>query len=158
MAHMTTKADFSPDEWDCLHQLPWIAGVIIVLADPSLRQASEFKAMTKAISEPGRYGAADGLIESLVTEMKDSPEHDDFEFDRNDDDDDDLIHQIARAARMIDIRCDRGEARGLKQWVLDVAVSTAEAHKEGGFLGIGATSVSDPEVAALARIRSMLRL
>ena len=43
-------------------------------------------------------------------------------------------------------------------WLLTVATATAEAGREGGFLGIGAVRVSEQEQAALAALKQALGL
>ena len=48
------------------------------------------------------------------------------------------------------------EAEGYKQWVHHAAQLSAEAAKEGGFLGIGGTKVSEAETIALNEIASAL--
>jgi len=45
---------------------------------------------------------------------------------------------------------------GYKQLIMDAATKAAGAAKEGGFMGIGGTSVSDAEKAALAQIATTL--
>jgi hypothetical protein len=50
----------------------------------------------------------------------------------------------------------REEATEVRQWLTRVAQATAEAAKEGGFLGFGGTLVSEEEKAAIARIESTL--
>jgi len=49
-----------------------------------------------------------------------------------------------------------GDAAAYTAMVMNVAQKTAEATKEGGFLGIGGTQVSDEERAALNAIRAAL--
>jgi hypothetical protein len=49
-----------------------------------------------------------------------------------------------------------GELQAYKNTILSVAQATAEAAKEGGFLGIGGTLVSKEEQAALAAIKAAL--
>ena len=48
------------------------------------------------------------------------------------------------------------EAQSYKATILAVAQATAEASKEGGFLGIGGTLVSKDEQAALDAIKAAL--
>jgi hypothetical protein len=48
------------------------------------------------------------------------------------------------------------EADEFKQWLMTIANRTAEAAKEGGFLGIGGTQVSDKEKAGLAALATAL--
>ena len=49
-----------------------------------------------------------------------------------------------------------GELQAYKNTILSVAQASAEASKEGGFLGIGGTLVSKEEQAALDAIRAAL--
>ena len=46
----------------------------------------------------------------------------------------------------------------MKEWLAGVAKATAEATKEGGFLGFGGTLISDEEKAALATVNTTLGL
>jgi len=48
------------------------------------------------------------------------------------------------------------EADEFKQWLMTIANRTAEAGKEGGFLGIGGTRVSEKEKTELAALASAL--
>jgi hypothetical protein len=57
---------------------------------------------------------------------------------------------------LIDAKCSVEEAAGFKKWLMGVGQATAEAGKEGGFLGIGAVRVSDKEEAALDEIAGAL--
>jgi hypothetical protein len=50
------------------------------------------------------------------------------------------------------------EATEVKQWLAKIAQATAEATKEGGFLGFGGTLVSDDEKTALATVNTALSL
>jgi hypothetical protein len=50
------------------------------------------------------------------------------------------------------------EAGDYIQFLLNIAKVTAESSKEGGFLGIGATRVSERETAALDRLAEALNL
>jgi hypothetical protein len=50
------------------------------------------------------------------------------------------------------------DAEGFKKWLYDVAQKTAEAAKEGGFLGIGGEKVNEAELAALKDLALALGL
>ena len=50
------------------------------------------------------------------------------------------------------------EARPVKAWLYRVAVATAEAAKEGDFMGIGGVRVNDAEKAALAELAAILQV
>ena len=48
------------------------------------------------------------------------------------------------------------EAAAFKQWILASAQAAADAAKEGGFMGFGATQVSEGEQAMLDQLRAAL--
>ena len=48
------------------------------------------------------------------------------------------------------------EAEEYKRWLVSLAQKTAEAAKEGGFLGIGGTRVSEAESTAVTELASAL--
>ena len=50
------------------------------------------------------------------------------------------------------------EAEHYARYLLDIAEVTAEASKEGGFLGFGATRVSEQEKAALQHLAEGLNI
>lgn len=50
----------------------------------------------------------------------------------------------------------REDAEAYRRFVLDVARAAAEAHKEGGFVGIGGKQVSEAEQAAIDDIARVL--
>ena len=69
-----------------------------------------------------------------------------------------LLEQLRSAATVLDAKATPDEAKGYKQWVVSVAVTVANAAKEGGFLGIGGELISDKEKAALESVSSALGL
>jgi hypothetical protein len=65
---------------------------------------------------------------------------------------------LRRTAELLGKKATPEEATELKQWLATIAQKTAEATKEGGFLGFGGTLVSDEEKAAVAKVNSTLGL
>jgi hypothetical protein len=66
--------------------------------------------------------------------------------------------RLRDSAALIDSKASADEARAYKQFVVTVAEAVANAHREGGFAGIGGTPVSDNEQAALDTVRATLGL
>jgi hypothetical protein len=153
---MTSKSDFEAAEWESLIAMPWMAGLVVVIADPSVRVLGELKAMMKAIVDGDTAGPARDLIDRLVADMREDGHEPDL--DMSDDEIDGLLGTLAVARSLIDTKCDESEATHLKEWALGVAQAAAEARREGGVFGIGATRVSEAEHDALVRIRSTLGL
>jgi hypothetical protein len=66
----------------------------------------------------------------------------------------DLMQDVA----VLDTKAAPEEKAGFCTWLLTVASATAEAGREGGFLGIGAVRVSEQEQAALRELQQAFGL
>jgi hypothetical protein len=65
---------------------------------------------------------------------------------------------LRRTSELLSKKATTEEATELKQWLATIAQKTAEATKEGGFLGFGGTLVTEEEKAAVAKVNSTLGL
>jgi hypothetical protein len=64
--------------------------------------------------------------------------------------------RLREAVRLLTEKGSADDVESYKRFVVDVARAAAEAHKEGGFIGIGGKQISDEEQAALDEIRAVL--
>ncbi len=64
--------------------------------------------------------------------------------------------RLKQAARILDSKATPEESAEIKGWLSDLSVKTANAAKEGGFLGFGGTKVSENEKVALQKIADKL--
>ncbi len=160
---MTIKADYSKEEWLQLLQAPVNVGVLIITADIGVTSmVGEMKGMYKGmVEQPVDEGAQD-LIAALLQEIKEKSENKEkLELPDTSGKDaeavkDELMQSLTDAAALVDAKCSAEEAAGYKKWLMGVGQATAEAGKEGGFLGIGAVRVSDKEKAALEEISAAI--
>lgn len=160
---MTTKSDFTTEEWATLRQAPANAATYVITADPSiLGTFQELRALSKALREPRVPPAAQELVGSLVADVADSEQTGAQAAATGDEEGGDVreqLHQsVQEAAALVDAKTSPEEAAGFKKWLLELAEVAAKAHKEGGVLGIGGVRVSDKEKTALAEIKSALGL
>jgi hypothetical protein len=65
------------------------------------------------------------------------------------------VAELRAIASLVDAKAPE-DAAGFKAWLEEVARETAEAGKEGGFLGFGGVAVSDAEKATLTEIAAAL--
>jgi hypothetical protein len=65
---------------------------------------------------------------------------------------------LRRTSALLSTKATHEEASEVKAWLAKIAQATAEAAKEGGFLGFGGLSVSDQEKAALGMVDAALSL
>ena len=64
--------------------------------------------------------------------------------------------RLREALRILNAKAAVEEESAYKRFVLAVATAAAEAHKEGGFIGIGGKRISDHERVALDEIEAIL--
>jgi hypothetical protein len=165
---VSTKTDYSAEEWKLVLKAPLMAGLAVVAASPSgpLGVLRELFAVGKLVAETksqaeGQGGFSNELLLALVADLS-SPDGraqlDAAELRG-------LATEQLRAhaldtcrtvAVLLDRKATREEADGLKRWLVAIAQRTAEAAKEGGFLGIGGTRVSETETAAIREIAQVL--
>ncbi len=155
---MSTKADFSADEWDLLRSSPMMAGLLVVVASPSgpIGLVQESTAMGKMILDAAT-SAQTPLLRALAEDMKSTMTIPKAPAGATSAAVQDAATEILRrTSNLLDEKAAPEEATEVKQWLAKVAEATAEAAKEGGFLGFGGTLVSDEEKAAVAKVGSTL--
>jgi len=69
-----------------------------------------------------------------------------------------IADELRRVNEILEAKATPEEADAFRRWLMQAAQASAEAAKEGGFLGIGATRVSEGEEAMLAKLREILGL
>jgi hypothetical protein len=165
---VSTKTDYSAEEWKLVLKAPLMAGLAVVAASPSgpLGVLRELFAVGKLVAETktqaeAQGGASNELLRAVVADLgsPDGRAQLDAAELRG------LATEQLRAhaldacrtfASLVDRKASRDEADEVKRWLVAIARRTAEAAKEGGFLGIGGTRVSEPETAAIRDVARTL--
>jgi hypothetical protein len=190
---MTTKADYTPEEWATLSQAPIMATMAIVAADMSgpIGLVKEITATVKTLQETAASTTAGELVKAIATDVIESQQKKDqgdkgaqpagdtsgqpagdasgqpatgaqdpmqsMKIDaKNPDEAKQKAVESCVAAAAIVAQKSPAEADEFKQWLMTIATRTSEAAKEGGFLGIGGTRVSEKEKTELAALASAL--
>ena len=156
---MSTKTDYSADEWKAISGAPVAAGLFVTLSDASgpVGIAKEAIAVGKAITESAQ-GDAPEIVKSLAESVKTGggrPELPDVPTGDRAQVKDAVIGAIRKAVEAVE-RKSPNEVEGFKVWLTSVAVKVSQASKEGGFLGIGGTVVSAQEQEALTTLAGVL--
>ena len=157
---MSTKADFSADEWDLLRTAPLMASIIVVAASPSgpVGLIQESTAAGKMIIQAAQT-AQTPLLKSLAEDLTQSMSIPKPPPGATPDKVQAAAAEILRrTSALLTQKTIPEETAEVKQWLAKIAQATAEATKEGGFLGFGGTFVSDQEKTALAAVNSALGL
>ena len=158
---MTTKADFSEDEWATLVRSPMVAGAAITLADPGgpievLKETSAVVKFATGTSSEQR----DDLVGELARELRGLAEQrknplGDFK-PRGALAGKEIVDEISRAGEIVSAKGSPEEAEAFRAWIVESAQRAADAAKEGGFLGFRAERVSQGEKDMLAQLNSAL--
>jgi hypothetical protein len=146
---------FTADELEEIHTAPMAAYAIIAKSSISGIRSSlaEIKAAHRVGLELLREVEPTSLLGSVFGAGLTSSEA--AEMKREMSDDRQLIETIRGAAAIVAAKAP-DEAAAFRKLVAEVAEKVAAAGKEGGFLGFGATRVSEAESAALRQIREAL--
>jgi hypothetical protein len=151
---MTKKADFNADEWSTVAEGPLLAGMRVITADRG-GTIRESLAMGQTYAKARQQAGESELLDDLVA----APPSIDPERAR-------AAGDIGRAAserlrealQLLEQKASPEEVEAYRRFVMSVAEAAANAHKEGGFMGVGGKQVSDAEQTALDELASTLQL
>ena len=158
---MSTKSDFTDEEWTTLVRSPMVAGMAITLADPGgpIEVVKETSAALKfAIGSSSEQ--RDDLVGELardtraLVEQRKNPVGD-FK-PRGAMAGQEIVDEISRANEIVSAKATPEEAEAFRAWIMECAQRAADAAKEGGFMGFRAERVSQGEEDMLAQLGSAL--
>jgi hypothetical protein len=157
---MTTRTDLTDEEWDRLRRGPIVAGFAISIADPGgpIEATKETLATIRVLASPP---SGHPLLEEIATEVRERAQQrenvlGDFRLERGAMAGQSVLDELRAVDIVLRTRLDESEAQAYREWLLSAATAAAEAAKEGGFLGFGATQVSEGEADMLERVRDAL--
>ena len=155
---MSKSTDYTAEEWKAISSAPMMVGLLVSVSDVSgpVGMVKEAMAVVKAVTETAT-STSNELIRAVAEAVKAGgvkPDTSELRADptrvRAI-----LIERCKQAAAFVGQKS-AGEAEEYKRWLVLLAQKTAEASKEGGFLGIGGTLVSDAEKTAVGEIAAAL--
>ena len=163
---MSLKDEFSTQEWFQVMTGPGRAGAAVVAASPSgltglLAEAQAIAAsIRESVSKTGRTPLMEAMAADLlgtgpsrdeIKEMQGERPHNLQEtVDQN-------VQAVRQAVWLVSAKTSPEDARAYQDMLMQVAERTAQAAKEGGFLGIGGEQVSDKEREVLAELQGVIR-
>ncbi|WP_426563789.1 hypothetical protein ACPPVT_21115 [Angustibacter sp. McL0619] len=157
---MTTRTDFTDDEWNRIRRAPFVAGMAISLADPGgpIEMSKETIATIKSATNPP---SREQLIAEVALDVQAmSQQHQnplsDFKLNKGSSPGEQVLTELKAASELVSAKATAPESAAFNQWLLATAQAAAEAAKDGGFMGFGAKQVSDGEQAMLDQVRSTL--
>ncbi len=162
---MTTKADFTDNEWQLVLDVPVMIGMGVMIAGKSgLGTMKESFALSKEMIDAVKTHADNELIQSVVNaRLKDKEKSSAEGLSNNpymgqgrEGLVDAAVQKCEQVCGLLAEKCSEQEAQQYKQWSMRIGEKVAMAASEGGFLGFGGEQVSAKEKLALARISQAL--
>lgn len=157
---MTTRSDFSEEDWSRIVRAPFVAGLAISLADRGgpIEAAKESMATLKSATNPSSR-------EQLVTEVALGIQAE-LQEKRNPlkgyrptsegtaPVGEQVLVELTAVQTIVAAQATSDEAEAFAAWLVDTAQAAASAAKDGGFLGFHAEQVSKGEREMLDKVRA----
>ena len=153
---MTTKTDFSDEEWARIVRAPFVAGLAISLADPGgpIEATKETMATLKSATNPPSREQllADVALEiQAMTQQKQNPLKG-YKPSKDELPGPQILEELRAVQDIVVAKATADEAAAFGRWLLATAQDAANAAKDGGFMGFGAHQVSQGEQAMLDQV------
>jgi hypothetical protein len=159
---MTSKADFTEEEWARLKRAPFVAGMAISLADPGgpIEAMKETAATLKTVRS-AENGDRGDFVGSLAREVvADAGQRKNplggFKPTKGASAGVEILDELREVNRIAAEKAAPEDAAALRAWLLDTAQEAADAAKEGGFMGWHAQRVSEGEQRMLNSLKEAL--
>ena len=143
---MTSKADFTDQEWDAVLEGPPSAGMVIVTASKGGTFRETF-AIGKAYTEARKQHGASELLDEIVSAK---PEVDHTRYHSVEELRQQMLQHIRDGVQTLEGKATADEVEDYRRFVVALAERVAHAHREEG------AEVSAPEQAAIDEIKSSL--
>jgi hypothetical protein len=162
---MTSRQDFTPEEWNEILESVMLSGIAVSAADPSglWGMAKEAFASSSAMRVAKLDASSNELINAVLTDYETKEGRSDVQkalqkrfagaqpaecVER-------ALANLKKVSDILDAKAP-GDATAFKAWLYSISQKVAEASVEGAFLGLGGKRVSDSEKATLADIAKSL--
>ena len=155
---MTTKADFTEEEWARLMRAPLVAGMAISLADPGgpIEAIKESSAAIRTVIEEAENGTHGEFVQAVARDVAEKAGRRENPLagfrPKGADARDEVLDELRAVNALLVDKATPEEADQFRELLKTAAQNTAKAAKEGGFLGFRAELVSEREQQMLDRL------
>ena len=157
---MTSRTDFTDEEWVRVRRAPTVAGLAISLADPGgpIELSKETMATLRGVGAPPTQDELLVAVSQEVMAMGQRRENPmgGFKVERPEQVGPEVLRELREAQDIVAAKATPEEAAAFARWLVEIAQDAANAAKEGGFMGIGAEQVSAGEQQMIDQLRSTL--
>jgi hypothetical protein len=155
---MTSRSDFTDDEWERLGRAPLVVAMAISLADPGgpLETFKESSAALRTLAEAARDGGYGEFVQSVARDVAARAQRrqtplGDFKPDRGNARQE-VLAELRTVNALLQQKAMPEELAEFREWLRTAAQRAALAATEGGFLGFGGERVSEREQQMLETI------
>jgi hypothetical protein len=155
---MTTKADFTEEEWARLGRAPLVAAMAISLADPGgpIETLRESSAALQTVIEAAQSGSDGEFVQEVARDFADKARHRQNPMagfkPKGRDAGEEVLAELRAINQLLVEKTTPEEREQFREWLKTAAQRAATAAKEGGFLGFRAELVSEREQLMLDRL------
>jgi len=153
---VTTKTDYSDEEWSRIVRAPFVAGLAISLADPGgpIEAAKETMATMKSATNPPSREQLLADVALDVQAMAQERRHPLKGYKpKGPAVGDEVVAELRDVMAIVAAKASSEERAAYGAWLVASAEAAAAAAKEGGFMGFHAERVSAGEQAMIDRVR-----
>src|SRR4030095_6280840 len=153
---MTSKQDFTDEEWTRIRRAPLVAGAAISLADPGgpIEVTKESMATLRSATLPPSQEellAAVALDVQALAQQRHNPLGG-LKPRRGQQG----LEDLRGVNELVTAKATPEEAEAFRRWLVAAAQAAADAAKEGGFMGFGGEQVSAGEQRMMEQVRTTL--
>jgi hypothetical protein len=155
---MTTKTDFTEEEWTRLGRAPLVAGMAISIADPGgpIEAIKETSAALKTVLDAAQTGSHGEFVRAVASDVaaKAQQRHNPMAGfkPKGTQAATEILDELRAVNTLLVEKTTPEETAEFREWLKEAAQRTATAAKEGGFLGFRAERVSEGEQEMLDRL------
>jgi hypothetical protein len=160
---MTSKADFTEEEWTRLKRAPFVAGMAISLADPGgpIEAVKETSATLKTVLRAGEEGGRGELVDEIAREVAEDARQRKsplagWKPSKGANAGVEILDELREVNRIVSEKAAPQDAEAMRGWLMAAAQAAADAAKEGGFMGFRAERVSEGEQRMLDSLGEVL--
>ena len=154
---MTSKSDFTEEEWARIVRAPFVAGMAITLADPGgpIEAAKESMASIRSATNPP---TREQLLAEVALDIQAQVQqhHNPVKGYRptgTTAPGEQVLEELREVHALVASRASTEETAAFGAWLVSTAQDAADAAKEGGFMGFNAEQVSQREKDMIDRVR-----
>jgi hypothetical protein len=154
---VTTKNDFTDEEWTRVLRAPFVAGLAITLADPGgpFEAAKETMATLKSGTSPPSREQLLAEVALEIQAMAQQHHHPlkGYKPTKEGAAGLQVLDELRDTQAIVRAKATPEESSAFATWLVASAQAAADAAKEGGFLGFHAKQISEREQNMLERVR-----